>query len=131
MSAAWRLETSVRVINPPKQVAKHRVPGLDRAADRGQLLPGSAGMGLNGHGQVGVVPPVAGVEVVEDDQRLGIGVGQLAVAAAGGRLGIGGQGGEERDQQRSNDDDGDPSTTNTSDTSRTVLLPAVVLTFHA
>jgi hypothetical protein len=40
-------------------------------------------VGLDGDGQVGVVPPIAGIGVVEDDQRLGVGLGQAAVDTVG------------------------------------------------
>jgi hypothetical protein len=71
-------------------VLEHRGPGRDPSVDCVEILLGDAGLGLDGDRQVGVVPGVAvGVVVVEDDQRLGIGVGQPAVDAGGGWLGVG------------------------------------------
>ena len=59
---------------------KRRGPGRDGGIDRVEVLLGDAGLGLDGDRQVGVVPGVAvGIVVVEDDQRLGVGLGQMAV----------------------------------------------------
>jgi hypothetical protein len=87
--------------------------------DRRQLLVGGAGVGLHGHGQVGVVPPVARVVVVEDDQRLGVGLGQAAGDAFGGFLRLG----REWREQRSEDRDGDDENSSAK-RHGVVLLPA-------
>ena len=59
-------------------LAKHRVPRVDRVVDGGEVRAPDVGRGLHGDGEVGVVPPVAGVVVGEDLERFGVRLGQVA-----------------------------------------------------
>ena len=69
---------------PVEAIQQHVRPRLDRAGDRVELLLCRRRMGLHGDGQVGVVPPVARVVVVEDEQRLGVALGVVTRRPARG-----------------------------------------------
>ena len=91
-------------------VLEHRSPGRDRVIDRVEILLRDAWLSLDRDRQVGVVPGVTvGIEVAEDDQGLGVGLGQAAVDTRGGRLGVGRDRREERGQHRADQNGKQPA----------------------